>query len=228
MHKLEEKILNWRKQMAAGGLKSPAVLDELESHLREDVEHELKSGSGDAKAFEAATRRIGQSSLLKEEFAKVNRFKWSRPAQIIGIALCVLAAAFAFCATPSLLTIREMTLGQRLLGLAAVAVTFFAIASWRFSHKYLPAISNRRLRMVAGAACSLAGVVWLYAFGGVLLYVIVPQVLGGLRTTPTENFYPAFAIGISFLWAIALAAILGSIAYGLEEAARRANRRVSN
>jgi len=221
MHNLEEKITDWRKQMAAGGIKSPAVLDELESHLREDVEREMKAGSGDAKAFEAAARRIGQSSLLKEEFAKINRFKWSRPGQVLGIALCVLAGIVAVWATPALLAIHEMTFGQRLVGLAAVATTVFAIISWRFSHRYLPVIRHRRIRMATSLACGLAGVIWLYAFGGLLFYVIVPRAL----ITSDGNPFPAFYIGISFLWAIAFAAVLGGVAYGIEEAARRQERK---
>ena len=39
-------------------------------------------------------------------------------------------------------------------------------------------------------------------------------------TIPSE-VSPVFMIGISVLWALALAAIPGAIAYGLEEAARR-------
>jgi ferritin-like metal-binding protein YciE len=36
----EQTIAEWRRQMAAGGIKTPEVLNELESHLREDVEQQ--------------------------------------------------------------------------------------------------------------------------------------------------------------------------------------------
>jgi hypothetical protein len=183
----------------------------------------MKSGSSDAKAFETAARRIGQSSLLKEEFAKVHGFKWSRPAQIIGIALCVLAGIVAIWATPALLAIHEMTFGQRLMGLGAIATTVFAIISWRFSHRYLPVIRHRWLRMATSLACGLAGVLWLYAFGGLLLHVIVPRAL--VTQNPAGNAFPVFNIGLTFLWAIAFAAVLGGLAYGIEEAARRQERK---
>jgi len=219
MFDFEQAIVDWRKQMLAAGIKAPVPLDELESHLREDIERETKSGSGDEKAFEAALLRLGQSSLLKAEFAKINRFKWSRPAQIMGIALCALAGIIVSFVGPAFLTIREMTIGQRLAGLAAAAVTVFAIASWRFSYRYLPVIRHRWLRMAAGLASGVAGVVWLYAFGALLFYVIVPRAFSS-GALP-ENSFPAFNILLAFVWAIAFSAVLGGIAYGLEEAARR-------
>ena len=38
MFDLEQAILEWRRQMTAGGIKAPEVLDELESHLHDDVD----------------------------------------------------------------------------------------------------------------------------------------------------------------------------------------------
>ena len=40
MFNLDQSIAAWRQQMVAGGIKSPRVLDELESHLRDDVEEQ--------------------------------------------------------------------------------------------------------------------------------------------------------------------------------------------
>jgi len=42
MFNLEQAILDWRRQMAASGIKAPDVLDELESHLRDDVEAHVR------------------------------------------------------------------------------------------------------------------------------------------------------------------------------------------
>jgi hypothetical protein len=41
MFNLEQEIAVWRQKMAAGGLKPMEVLDELESHLREEIEHQM-------------------------------------------------------------------------------------------------------------------------------------------------------------------------------------------
>ena len=72
MFNLEQAIAEWRKRMAAGGINSSAVLDELESHLREDVE-QLQKGRTEQQAFEAAVLQIGQAGILKCEFAKNGR-----------------------------------------------------------------------------------------------------------------------------------------------------------
>ena len=37
MFNLDQSITEWRRQMLAAGIKTPALLDELESHLRDDV-----------------------------------------------------------------------------------------------------------------------------------------------------------------------------------------------
>ena len=70
MFDLEQSIAEWRRRMAAGGMTSPALLDELESHLREDVERQSRSGVAPRESFDAAVARIGQAAALKREFAK--------------------------------------------------------------------------------------------------------------------------------------------------------------
>lgn len=64
MFNLEEAIAEWRRQMAAGGMSDPEILDELESHLRE-------AGAGTQSEFDERVRQIGQPKALKREFAKV-------------------------------------------------------------------------------------------------------------------------------------------------------------
>src|SRR5438045_7910206 len=75
MFNLDHAIAEWRRQMSSGGIKSRHVLDELESHLREDVEQQMRSGAKLQKAFENAVRQIGQAGALRTEFAKISRTK---------------------------------------------------------------------------------------------------------------------------------------------------------
>src|SRR5471030_2385912 len=74
MPDLEQSIAEWRQQMLAAGIKSPVPLEELEIHLREEIEQQMKSGLDEAEAFEAAVLKIGQGGLLKKEFAKAGGF----------------------------------------------------------------------------------------------------------------------------------------------------------
>ncbi len=71
MFKLEQAISEWRRQMAADGLKNPALLDELESHLQEDVGRQVQSGTGVEQAFRSAVRQLGEPGMLKTEFSKI-------------------------------------------------------------------------------------------------------------------------------------------------------------
>jgi hypothetical protein len=71
MFQLDQAIAEWRRNMAGDGLKTPALLDELESHLQEDVEHQVQSGVGAEQAFHAAVWRLGQPGALTNEFSKI-------------------------------------------------------------------------------------------------------------------------------------------------------------
>jgi hypothetical protein len=70
MFDLEHAIAEWRRRLSASGIDSAEVLDELESHLRDDIEQRRRSEISEAQAFQDAIRDVGQPSLLKTEFAK--------------------------------------------------------------------------------------------------------------------------------------------------------------
>ena len=97
MFNLEQSISEWRRQMQSIGVKNPEILDELESHLREDLARRVESGESEEQAFEGAVQGVGQASLLKHEFAKLSG-KWAWLRKLKGIM------AGAFDPTPSLST----------------------------------------------------------------------------------------------------------------------------
>jgi Clp amino terminal domain, pathogenicity island component len=72
MFDLEQAISRWRRQMLAAGIRTAESLDELENHLREEVEKQIKSGQNPTQAFETAIDQIGRPAVLKKEFAKVD------------------------------------------------------------------------------------------------------------------------------------------------------------
>jgi hypothetical protein len=73
MFNLEQSIVEWRKEMLAAGIKSPVPLQELESHLREEIELQILAGSDAPFAFDAAVRQIGKATFIKTEFAKIQQ-----------------------------------------------------------------------------------------------------------------------------------------------------------
>ena len=77
MFNLEQSMSEWRRQMLSAGIKNPDIVDELESHLREDWARRVQSGESEEQAFEGAVQGVGQASLLKHEFAKLSGKKWA-------------------------------------------------------------------------------------------------------------------------------------------------------
>lgn len=69
MFDIEQAIKDWRQEMR--DLADTETLDELESHLREDIEQQTRSGSDLKLSFDAAATRMGQRSALQNEFQKV-------------------------------------------------------------------------------------------------------------------------------------------------------------
>jgi hypothetical protein len=70
MFNLDSAIIEWRRKIISAGIKSPDLLDELESHLREDVgaanARRCNGGAGVSRGRPARGRRRN----LNREFAK--------------------------------------------------------------------------------------------------------------------------------------------------------------
>jgi len=71
MPDLEKQITEWRNQMLAAGIKTPVPLEELENHLRDEIEQQLRLGVEAQTALETAARQIGLALDLKSEFQKI-------------------------------------------------------------------------------------------------------------------------------------------------------------
>jgi len=56
--------------MLAAGIKTPVPLEELEGHLREDIEQQVKAGVSEQQAFEGSASQVGQAEVLKKEFIR--------------------------------------------------------------------------------------------------------------------------------------------------------------
>ncbi len=69
---LEEHFQKWRAELVQTGMARVEVLDELENHLRERTACLINSGASETEAFWAAVQELGESRILKREFAKLN------------------------------------------------------------------------------------------------------------------------------------------------------------
>jgi hypothetical protein len=150
MFNLEQSIADWRKQMLAAGIKTPVPLEELEIHLREEIERQTISGLSAQQAFGIAVKKIGHALELKREFKKVSASmemqKIIKLAGVIFVAVALFCPLFMFL--PFLLA-HELSLMTKMLGLAVYAATVAtSVLSWRYNHKLLPVIRNQPLSRI--------------------------------------------------------------------------------
>ncbi len=195
--------------MLAVGIKTPTPLDELEIHLREEIEQQVKTGINETDAFNSSVKKIGRASALKLEFKKVFVSMETRFVKLAGMACGLTAGFFSLWILYNLLFLHQVSNASRILGFMAVAST---ILSWRYGRALLPAIGNRHAGKVIAAACCLTGV------SVVLLFIkIIPHFFD----VPAGSEIPASQLLVLFLWAWTAMAVLGAIAYGIEDAAHK-------
>jgi hypothetical protein len=209
MFDLEKSIAEWRHQMLAAGIKTPVPLEELESHLRDEIERQAESGLSPAKAFRAAVQKIGAAQGIQSEFRKVEAAKegrqWQRM-QILFVAftgffpiLCV-TAAFSKHGVAS-----EMSSGQILLFLTAV--TSLPLLAWggRLSYRLFPTIQSKRTREAIHLAILLPLITWWIGF----LRLILPHydfMVGQLMVILSWALFTSMGVCFGLLWGIETAA----------------------
>jgi hypothetical protein len=91
MFNLDQAIGKWRQQMQAAGMKTPAALDELENHLREDIGHLMAAGQPEAAAFQVAKKRVGNPVKVAAEFGKAG-LAWKPPVIFSSLAWVAVTA----------------------------------------------------------------------------------------------------------------------------------------
>ena len=98
MFDLNEKISMWRSNLAQSETLGSSDIDELESHLYEEIENLTTLKLSDEEAFLVATYRLGDTARLSDEYAKINRgksFRQNVSWMITGILTYQLATHFA-------------------------------------------------------------------------------------------------------------------------------------
>jgi hypothetical protein len=90
MFDMDTRIQEWRRTVAAHLGDRGDVVDELEAHLRDDVDRRIRSGVAPERAWADACAQLGDARQLACEFAKVSGRAWV-PAWVAAVA--VIAAA---------------------------------------------------------------------------------------------------------------------------------------
>jgi hypothetical protein len=90
MFVLEESVTLWRERITRSGAIHDEELAELESHLRDQIEDLTGRGLREEEAFLVASRRLGDTSELVREYAKVY------PGRVWGERLFWMLAGYLF------------------------------------------------------------------------------------------------------------------------------------
>ena len=208
MLNLEQAIADWRKQMLAAGIKTPVPLEELEIHLREEIERQAKAGLNEQDAFTSAVQKLGSAHTVQNEFMKVDKthgaLKWKR--MEIGLTLATILVPLLFGAIVlKRASFIDMTPAEELSSLAALAA--FSLLAWsgRLGHRFLPVIQNRRIRDAILFSCCVPLMLWWVVF----FRLILPRhdfTMGEFLVAFTWAFFTPAGACIGLHWGIETAA----------------------
>lgn len=198
-------------KMLAAGIKTPTPLEELECHLREDIERQVKVGVSEQDAFTYAVQAFGKGEMLKKEFAKAEDANEARKYQLVQIIFNASAGLFPLSVVG--LTLfdshykAQLSLSQQISALAAA--TTFSLLIWfgRLSYRLLPVIPTRLIRDAIVSSCGALMIIWWFIF----LYIIAPR---------HDFTFGQFAVLLIWEMITPAGAICGFI-WGLETAARK-------
>jgi hypothetical protein len=198
MFELEQSIAEWRRQMLAAGIKSPVPLDELELHLRDDIERQMKSGRSKAEAFEISVGGIGPAGPLRAEFEKDGHLGKARQRKWAGIVFAAILGLY-FLAVACVLFKNNLTFDERLSGFASVATMLVsAFIAWKIAPRFFPVLANYAVQSAIGIIGSISGMGWFLAFACLIL--------------PRVDFTQAQLL-VMTLWAIVPVMLLPTISF---------------
>ena len=156
MFNLEQSITDWRRQMLAVGVATPTPLEELESHLREDVAVLQRSGLDEAEAFHTAVQNFGPAQIIQTEFNKTpapaDSLNWKFLRVLFAGFTVIFPLLISYLACVSQNGVfADLTPAQKFSDVAAAG--FFSLLAWivRLGHQRFPALQTSRSR-VSGIA----------------------------------------------------------------------------
>jgi len=106
MSDVEKQIEQWRASLGGTETLGAADIRELESHLREEIDHLKSLSLSEDEAFLVAQHRLGDTARLEQEFAKIHPHGWlvSRLCWITaGILLWMIAGSLGTAVSIALL-----------------------------------------------------------------------------------------------------------------------------
>ena len=233
MFDLNREMTVWRNNLNQSETLSQTDVDELESHLREEIESLKSAKLSDEEAFMIAAHRLGSPEKLADEFAKIDqggalrqRLSW----MIIGILGYLLAMQFiaftgtAFVWLAGFKEVRGYSLG--FVALACDVVLLGVVLSlcyflWCYAQR-----SNRFRKWTRQLTTRLILLITLLVFlvvelaSGIALPVMAFRVLGPSRYGQAVQVFAwtrlAWSIFVPVILVIVLLKLAASSSRGIE------------
>jgi len=79
MFNLENEIRNWRKALRKSENLEDSDIAELESHLRDEIDHQVDKGLDEEAAFKEALRKSASAEILRQEYEKAKLYERNHP-----------------------------------------------------------------------------------------------------------------------------------------------------
>ena len=201
---LNDAIAQWRRDLCSRGIETRA-LDELESHLREEIERQTSSGTAISRAFEISVLKIGSATTLEAEFGKLKAARLARAEKCLRVYSVVFPVVYLYLGSRGLFRV-EMSFAERTMGFLAIVLTSLFVLATPHYHRFLPPIPNKLRRERIQLACTLG---WIVA-GGLFANLALPH----LNLSVSQ-------VIVVFLWLVTPCALLAGVGVGLGIAAQR-------
>jgi hypothetical protein len=190
MFDLEKSISDWRAQMLAAGIKFPVPLEELEIHLRDEIERLVKSGLSGQKAFEISVSHMGGPEILKCEFKKNGGTAMKK----IGLVATFIGVAIIFRILTEYLGWAPASQNeQRSWLITGGAIVFFGLCNAFFYFESNDSRNVRRWKIIGIFYSTFA--VWLSMLP-IFLFLTVPKFSAAASVTGRILAFAALAVSI--------------------------------
>ncbi|MHC4309160.1 MAG: permease prefix domain 1-containing protein [Planctomycetota bacterium] len=209
MFDLNKAISSWRMGLSERQTCAKSDIDELETHLREEIDSLTASKLSQQEAFLVATHRLGDPDSLAAEFAKVNAsILWRKRLFWAGAGLLsyILAKYIAGCASTGCVLLAARYVGVRGYSLGAVdivsKIVFFLAVMFVLALIFvLYEIAGRKKRQ-GGLLCKVADSPWgkIILFTGVFIIIAAGLSARILFQSTMVSMFSASEYGESLLF----------------------------
>jgi hypothetical protein len=214
MFQLNKSLEDWRRKLTNSNSLTKSDVDELESHLLDEIDALKEKGLTEEESFFVACGRIGSTDLLSNEFSKVNfnfiwlkKFLWllsgyliiSFSQQLSGTLSCFLTATVSEITTLS-------SNGMTYLNLALNIIFSTLLLCLLFLPKYMliSSFQSKFNSLLVHKKWLLIIVFLLFIFMNTIGFTLLKGLLVRIIMTSQYGYLIAGEVGFTVIWSVIL------------------------